>query len=152
MRHLTSFELVGDPGNPTELNQHTFLPFISGSPSVVSLSLSHFTIPYHAPSSQVTPVKLPELKSLRLIGTNDLSDFPSLIDVPGLKTLSSFQISTRRMGSLSPGFLVRAESGDGFHLLYDAPNDAEVSLDWFGVEHNANPGPSFVRFEGWGPS
>jgi len=68
VRNLTSFELAGDADafDPIELKTHTFLPFISGSPSLVSLSLSNCSFPDRAQSSQVTPSELSQLKSLRL--------------------------------------------------------------------------------------
>ena len=43
---------------------------------------------------------------------------------------------------------VRAESDDGFELLYDSPSDCEVVSDWLDVTCNADPSLVFVRFEG----
>jgi len=84
IRNLTSFELAGggDPLEPIYLDQSEFLPFISGNQSLVSLSLSCCSFPDPAQLSQVTPVILPELKSLRLMENYGLSGFPGLVDIP----------------------------------------------------------------------
>ena len=158
-RNLTSFELVDIPypSDPIELDEYTFLPFtISGSPSLVSLYLTHCRFPDRAALSRVTPVKLPELNSLRLIGIYGLSSFPGLIDIPAFKTLSSLQVSTRKRRRSAIGyyetdptnFLVRTEGDDGFQLFYDIPRGDEVVSDWLSITHGAGPSPGFVRFEG----
>jgi hypothetical protein len=145
---------VLDKYDPIELNQHNFLPFISGSPSLVSLDLSHCSFPDRTQLSRVTPIKLPKLKSLRLTDIYGLPGFPGLVDVPALKTLSSLRISTRQQDSSGhhiADFIVRAESDDGFQLLYETPyyND-ELTSDWLGITCNADPSPAFVRFDGHG--
>jgi len=154
VRNLTSFELIGVEGvyNPMELDQDTFLPFISGSPSLVSLSLSHFSFPDRAQLSQVTPFKLPGLKSLRLMDMSGLSDFPGLIDVPAINTLSSLRISARKRGGgfHDADFLICAENDDGFQLSYNTPHNHEAALDWLGIMHDADPHLAFVRFDGHG--
>ena len=150
LRNLTSFELAGVPEafDPIVLDEHTFLPFISGNPSLVSLSLSHCSFPDRAQLSQVTPVELPELKTIRLIGIDGLSSFSGLIHIPALKNLSSLWISTQRDPICSyDDFLVRVESLNGFSLSYDSPNCHEAASDWFGVTDNVDPSPAFVRFE-----
>ena len=150
--NLTSFELAGvlEAFDPIELNQRTFLPFISGNKSLVSLSLSHCSFPDRAQLSRVTPVKLPELKSLRLMDIYGLPGFPGLVDVPAFKTLSSLRISTQKSSISFYGsdLLVRTEGDDGFQLSYNTPNNEEVALDWLGVMHDAEPSPAFVRLEG----
>ena len=85
--NLTSFELSGGPDDldPIELDQHTFLPFISNNPSLVSLRLSECSFPRRALLSRITPVKLPELKSLRLTRIYGLSGVSGLIEVPPLQ-------------------------------------------------------------------
>ena len=156
VRNLTSFELAGvlDGFDPIELNQRTFLPFISGNPSLVSLRLSHCSFPDRAQPSRVIPAKLPELKSLQLIDIYGLPGLPGIIDVPAFRTLSSLRISARKQksdhfSSYEPIlFLIHAENDDGFKLSYDTTNDHEVASDWLGITHNADPTPAFVRFEG----
>ena len=157
-RNLTSLELVdfAYTSDPLELDQYTFLPFISGSPSLVSLYLANCRFQDRTKLSRVTPVKLPELKSLRLIGIYGLPGFPGLINIPAFKTLSSLQISTRERprfatsyyGTEPTNFLVRAEGDDGFQLCYDIPRSDEVVPDWLGITDGAGPSPGFVRFEG----
>jgi len=156
VRNLTSFELAGVQENfdPIELDQRTFLPFISGSPSLVSLRLSHCSFPDRAQLSRVTPVKLPKLKSLRLADVYGLPGFPGLIEVPAFKTLSSLRISARKRAS-SPvdffdnaHFLVRAEGDDGFQLFHETADYDELASDWLGVTHDADPSLAFVRLEG----
>ena len=153
-RNLTSFELAGEDGfDPIELTRRTFLPFISGSPSLVSLTLTHCAFPDREKLSRVTPVKLSELRTLRLVGVYELPSLPGLIEVPAFKTLSSLHISTRKQESsfgfhYSNHFEVRAENDDGFQLVYDCTNDDELASEWLGITHNANPSPAFVRFEG----
>jgi len=146
VRNLTSLDLAGNLYivNRMELDQHTFLPIISGSPSLVSLSLSHCEFPDRTQLSRVVPVKLPELKSLRLMDFCGFPGFPSLIEVPAFEALSSLRISTH----WCPDFLVHAESADGFQLSYDAVSIDGLASDWLDVMYNADPSPAFVRFEG----
>ena len=154
IRNLTSFELAGDAEafDPIELDQRTFLPFISGSLSLESLSLTHCSFPNRAQLSQVTPVRLPNLKSLRLMDIYELSGFPGLVDVPAIKRLSSLRISFQNYdqgyANSSACFLLHAESDDGFQLCYDTASDYEVTSEWFGVTDNADPTPALVRLEG----
>ena len=153
--NLTSLELTGDPDamDYVQLGQRTFLPLISNSPSLVSLHLSHFSFPERARLSRVTPVKLPELKSLKFMNVSELPGFSGLIEVPAFKTLSKLLISTRKETPDDRHFyrvaeiLVRAESDGGFQLLYDASGD-DVAQCWLGVTHGADPSPALVRFEG----
>jgi len=152
VRNLTSFELAGDENalDPILLGRRTFLPFLSGSPSLVSLSLSHCSFPDRAQVSQVTPVKLPELKSLRLIDIHGLPGFPGLVDVPAFKTLSSLQIVQKcTVNPYDTDVLVHAESDGGFQLSY-TPDIFEVAPDWIGVMNDADPSLAFIRFEGRG--
>ena len=149
--NLTSFELNGDVNamDPIQLGQRAFLPFLSGNPSLVSLSLSHCRFPDRAQLSRVTPVKLPELKSLRLMDIYGLPGFPGLVDVPAFKTLSSLRISIQDpAGSYGTDVLVHAENGGGFQLSYDSPNIYEVASDWFDVINGADPSLTFIRLEG----
>ena len=130
-----------------EIDQHTFLPFISGSPSLVSLSLSHCEFPDRIQSSRTIAVKLSELKSLRLMGVCGFPGFHSLIDVPALEALSLLRISTRSPDT-PYDFLAHAESADGFQLSYDALTINDLGSNWLGIMYNADPSPVFVRFEG----
>ena len=120
--NLTSLELYGDlvycP--PMDLDQRIFLPLISNSPSLVSLRLSHCCFPDRGRLLRITPVKLPELKSLWLMDIYRLSGFSGLIEILALKTLSAFWILPQDKKSRLVGFrdvahfLVRAESDNGF--------------------------------------
>ena len=155
LSNLTSLELSGDviSFNPMILDQHTFLPLISNNPSLVSLHLSRCSCPDRAQLSQVTPVKLSKLKSLRLMDIRGLPGFPSLVEVPAFKVLSALWISTRKRFvywhyDVVPEFLVRAESDDGFQLSYNAQRDDHITSDWLAVMCDANPSPAVVRFEG----
>lgn len=138
---------------PIELNQRMFLPFLSGSPSLVSLCLSHCSFPDRVQLSHVTPIKLPELKSLRLMAIDGLPGFPGLINVPAFKTLSSLRISVQEHAVSSHGtdILMHAERSGGFQLAYNTPNIYEVASDWFGVMYDADPSLAFIRFEGQKP-
>ena len=152
VRNLTSFELSGyEDYDPIQLDRDTFLPFISGSSSLVSLALLRCEFPDREKSPRATPVKLSKLKTLRLMNIYGLSSFPDIIEVPAFKTLSSLHISTQEeenaMGHV-PGFEVRAENDDGFMLLYDCPNDDELTSEWLGIMRNADSSPTFVRLEG----
>jgi len=153
---LTSFELAGswDAAGPIELDEFTFFPFISRNRSLVSLSLSRCSFPNRAQVSQVTPIKLPELKTLRLMDIDGLPGFPGLVDVPAFKTLSSLRISVQKDIDLASPYavdiLVDAESDGGFRLSYNTPDVFEVVSDWFGVMNDAEPSLAFIRFEGRG--
>jgi len=151
IRNLTSFELAGDPDSfgPIILDQRTFLPFISGNPSLVSLSLSHCEFPDRAQLSRVVHIELPELKTLRLIGIYGLSSFSCLVHVPALEGLSSLRILGRSDPSnhCFANFIVHAESGDGFRLSFDAPDCRDMAFVWLGVTDGTDPSPAFVRFE-----
>ena len=153
IRNLTSLELSGDVDacDPMELDQRTFLPLISNSPSLVSIHLSHCSFPDRTLLSRVTPVKLSELKSLRLMDIYRLPGFSGLVEVPAFKTLSALWISAVKRESHfydTFDFLVRAESDNGFQLFYDTSIDDEVTSYWIGVTDEAEPTPAFVRFEG----
>jgi hypothetical protein len=159
--NLTSFELdaYGDTfgPDPMRLYQHTYYPFISGSLSLVSLrSLGCSFLDYEW-TPPVTPVKLPELKSLQLMETHGLPNFPNLIDVPAFKTLSSLRILARKrkckhfgysFATDTTNFLICAEGQDGFRLFYQTLDNREVASDWLGVTRGADPTLAFVRFEG----
>lgn len=157
VRNLTSLEFAGnwhDFGFTTELDQRRLLPFISSNPSLVSLSLSRFTLPIRALSSEITPVRLPKLKSLMLMDMAELQGFPGLVDVPAFNTLSMLRISARKTvaaGCSETDFLVHAESDDGFQLSYNTPVVDQVVSDWLGLMGNSSPSPAFVRFEGREP-
>jgi len=152
VRNLTSLELDGGRSalDFIELDQFSFLPFISSNRSLVSLSLSRCSFPDPAQLLSVTPAILPELKSLRLTDDHGLSGFPSLVDVPAFKSLTSLRVSVR---SYFFGFptLAHAESNDGFQLSYDHPDDADMLSDWLGVVYGADPNLSFIRFDGRQP-
>ena len=151
VRNLISFELAGGhASDPIKLDQFTFLPFISGNRSLASLSLSGCDFPDPAQLSSVTPVILPELKSLRLVDNYGLSGFPGLVDVPAYKSLSSLRISIRS-GAFGFHTLEHAASDDGFQLSYNPPHHADVLSDWLGAVYGADPSLSFIRFEGRGP-
>ena len=153
IRNLASFELSGlyYAAYRMELDQKTFLPFISASPSLASLSLAHCTFPDREELSGVTPVKLPELKTLRLMGTSGLSRFLNLVDVPAFRTLSSLRVLVQEPShtGFSDGyFMVRAESDDGFQLSYDTRDQCKAASRWLGLTHHADPVLAFVRVEG----
>jgi hypothetical protein len=153
-RNLTSFELAGEENfDPIALTQRTFLPFISGSPSLVSLILSHCEFSEREQLSRVTPVKLSRLKTLRLMGVYGLSGLPGLMEVPAFKTLSSLGISTRKheatIGHYNCShFEVHAGNGDGFQLFYDGGSTGELVSEWLGIMRNADPSLTFIRLEG----
>ena len=154
VRNLTSFELVGSKGaDAIELTQSSFLPFISGNTSLVSLTLSRCDFPDPEKSSLVTPVKLLKLKTLRLKDVYGFSALTSLVQIPALKTLSSLRLTAQRH-LLSyyeiVYFQVRAESDDGFQLFYDTPAN-ELTWDWHDLTRGADTSPALVRFEGQNP-
>jgi len=66
VRNLTSFEMTGVENDcgPIHLDQYTFFPLISGSPSLVSLRLFNCSSQTAPELSRVTPAKLPELSPL----------------------------------------------------------------------------------------
>ena len=156
IRNLTSFELTADRDafEAIELNQHTFLPFISGNPSLVSLCLSGCYFPDRAELSRVTPAKLPNLKSLRLTDIYELPGFPGLVDVPALKTISSLRISIQGQecfafnSSADTYYHIHAENDDGFRLFCETPSDDEAVSDWLSLTHGVGLAPALVRFEG----
>jgi len=153
VRNLTSFELSGlaYASYPMELDQHTFLPFISASPSLISLSLAHCKFPPREELSGVTPIRLPELRSLRLMGARKLPSFPRLVDVPAFNTLSSLRMLAHEpsdAGFYDGYILVHAESDDGFQLLYDTSNHGRAAKGFLTLTYNANPSLTFVCFEG----
>ena len=159
VRNLTSFKLAGDMKSldHIELNQDNFLPFISGSPSLESLSLTCCSFPDRAQLSRVTPVGLPELKFLQLLYTYEPSGFPGLVDVPAIKTLSSLRISAQEIKYPHPCagatyFLLYAENDDGFQLCYDIPIDHKTTSGFLDVMYNADPTLTLIRFEGRGPN
>lgn len=90
--NLTSFGLAGVL-DPIELDKYTF---ISGNPSFVSLGLSYCSVPERAQLSQVAPVEIPELKTLRLMGVHGIFGFPGPAYVPASERFSSLRISTRK--------------------------------------------------------
>ena len=152
VRNLTSFKLTGGgcAVDPIELDQFTFLPFISANRSLVSLSLSHCVFPDRAELSLVTPVKLPELKSLRLADIHGLPGFLGLVDIPAFKTLSSLRASVRG-DNFSLNTQVHAGSDDGFQLSYSPPGNPGTASDWLSITPGADPSVAVVRFEGRQP-
>jgi len=148
VHNLTSLELAGAWAEPIVLDQDTFISFISGNPSLISLSLSYCEFPDQEDLSQVTPAELPELKSLRLIGICGLPSFSDLVHAPALKGLSSLRISTRRDPiRFYVDFLIHAESGDGFRLSYDASCCWDAVSDWLSLTDRSDPSLAVVRFE-----
>ena len=158
-RNLTSFELAGIRyWDPIMLDQRTFLPFISASPSLVSLSLTRCQAPDRSKLLKVTPLELPQLRTLRLTNFHGSHGLPYLLEIPALKALSSLHILTqkRREGRYTAiDFRVQAQSEDGFQFSFDVldlnsneeTNDRLV-LEWLAAMHDADPRPTFVRFEG----
>ena len=68
--------------------------------------------------------------------THGLPNFPSLVDVPAFKTLSSLRILARKrrrrhfgyhFGTVTTNFLIRAEGQDGFQLFYQTLYNREVA-------------------------
>ena len=155
LQNLTSFELTADNDlYPMEINPRTFLPFISGNTSLVSLTLTHCNFPPRSKLSRVIPIELSRLKTLRLTNISESHSFPYLIEIPALKTLSSLHISTQRRDGSIGNFRIYARGDDGFQLSIDVPefDDGEVAeekltSDWLGITRNADPRPSFVRLE-----
>ena len=158
VRNLTSFELAGGEGavDSIELDASMFSLFISNNMSLVSLSLSRCSFPDLVELSQawITPVKLPELKFLRLMDNVELSSFASLVDVPSFKSFSSLRIFVQRYprsGIICLRTIVHTESDDGFHLSYGPSGNAEEASDWLGAVYGADPNLAFIRFEGREP-
>jgi len=158
IRNLTSFELAGG-GNALdlfiELDELTFFSFIPHNRSLVSLSLSHCNFADRAQLSQagVTPITLPELKSLQLMNTYGLSGFPSLVDVPTFKSFSSLRILVQRGDFIisDTDTLIHTENDDGFQLSYGPSENAEVASDWVVAVYGADPSLASIRFEGREP-
>ena len=150
VRNLTSFELAGNAVDfePIKLDQHTALPFISGSPSLVSLSLSDCIFQDRTKLSQVTPVGLPELDSLRLTGVYGPSGFSRLVKSPGLKEVSSLRILARKSRFLldSTNYLIHPESDDGSsQLSYGTYDFYKVESGWLDLFYDVDLGwPPFV--------
>ena len=150
-KNLTSFKLAGGTGYGIKLDQHTFLPLLSASTSLESLALSNCSFPDSSQLSGVTPVKLSRLKTLRLIDMDGFSGLPRLMEIPALNKLSSLCISPwlSDLGDFySPEFQVRAESDDGFQLLFNSVTSDTIELDWSDIMLNMDPSPAFVRFDG----
>lgn len=159
VRNLTSFELAGVRyWDPILLDQRTFFPFISASPSLVSLSLTRCKVPDRSKLLDITPLELPQLRTLRLTNVHGSHGLPYLLKIPALKTLSSLHILTqkRREGrDTIIDFRVQAQSDDGFQFSFDVldlnSNDEHndrLVLEWLTAMHDADPRPTFVRFEG----
>lgn len=89
-----SFELAGIQ-DAFDLTKLTFLWLISSSPSLASLSLSHYCFLNRARLSRVTPVKLSKLESPRPMYVSAFPVFPGLINAPAFNTLPSLRISAR---------------------------------------------------------
>ena len=155
LQNLTSFELAAvNDFYPMEINPRTFLPFISGNTSLVSLTLTHCNFPPRSKLSRVIPIELSQLKTLRLTNISESHSFPYLIEIPALKTLSSLHISTQRRDGSIGDFRIYARGDDGFQLFIDAPElsdgtwvEEKLTLDWLAITHNAGPRPTFVHFE-----
>ena len=157
LQNMTSFELTGFSGlYPMEINPRTFLQFISGNPSLASLTLAHCSFPEHWDSPSVIPVKLSRLKILRLTNIDESPSFPCLIEIPTLGTLSSLHIlALPREGYRHYyDFRVCARSDDGFQLSIDIPElfddqwvEDKLVTNWLGITRSADPHPAFVRLE-----
>ena len=79
------------------------------------------------------------------------SGLPRLMEIPALKKLSSLCISPwlSDLGDFySPEFQVRAETDDGFQLLFNSVTSDTIELDWSDIMLNMDPSPAFVRFDG----
>ena len=159
LRNLTSFELAGvNHPDRIELNQRTFHSFISGNPSLVSLTLTRCDFLVRLELPRVTPIELPRLKILRLSDVRQSAGFPHLMEIPALKTLSSLHISAQPMEypyAWNADFRVCAQGDDGFRLSINTPKlrnrewlEDELVSNWLDITHTANPQPAFVRFEG----
>ena len=160
VRTLTSFELAGvmnaSSSGEIVLHEHTFLPFLSGSPSLASLCLSYCIFPDLAQLSRVTPIRLPKLKSLQLIFFDGLPSFPGLIDVPAFKILSSLRILAMRPACAlyyfsDPDSYLHAKGDDEPQPSYDEPDSDDLISDWLGLMRNADPTLALVRFGGQEP-
>ena len=152
LEDLTSLELSGvEDFDRIQLNQRTFLPLISSSPSLESLTLSHCCFPDHSRPSQVTPVKLSKLKTLRLMDVWEFPGLHDLMEVPALKKLSTLHILAQKQHrATSVG--VHANSDDGFHLFFDTHGASALSQDWLDITDKGGPATTFVRFGEQGPS
>ena len=100
------------------------------------------------------PIELPLLKTVRLTNIHRSHDFPCLIEIPALKSLSSLHISAQRRGGYTGDFRIHAQGDDGFQLSINALDlgfgesaEEKLTLDWVGITGNADPLPSFVRLE-----
>ena len=139
-----------------EINPRTFLQFISGNPSLASLTLAHCSFPEHWDLPSVIPVKLSRLKILRLTNIDESPSFPCLIEIPTLGTLSSLHIlALPREGYRHYyDFRVCARSDDGFQLSIDIPElfddqwvEDKLVTNWLGITRSADPHLAFVRLE-----
>ena len=162
LQNVTSFELTGANENCfMYLDPCTFLQFISGNPSLVSLTLAYCSLPPRSELPRITPVELSRLKTLRLLDVCQRPSFPSqptilpcLIEIPALKSLSSLHFSTQQKGSYVGDFRIHAQGAGGFQLSMDIVEldygesaEEDLALAWLGITRNANPRLSFVRLE-----
>ena len=154
LQNVTSFELTGSKYCSMYISPHTLLQFISGNPSLESLTLAHCIFPDHPQLPRVIPVKLSQLKTVRLTNIYQSPSFPCLIEIPALKSLSSLHTSAQRRGGRIRDFRIHARGPNEFQLSIDALDlgfgesaEEKLTLDWVGITGNADPLPSFVRLE-----
>ena len=159
LRNVTSFELAGvSELNPMEINPRTFFQFISGNPSLVSLTLAQCSFPDRSMLPWVVPVELSQLKTLQLTNIQESPSLPCFMEIPSLRTLSSLHISASRTPGYDhhyfPDFRVCARNDDGFQLSFDFPElfdeefvEDKLTPDWVGITRIADPRPTFVRLE-----
>ena len=158
LQNVTSFELAGvSHFSPMEINPHTFLQFISGNPSLVSLTLAQCSFPDRLELIWVNPVELSRLEALRLTNIQESSSFPRLVEIHSLRILSSLHILASPTGghdNYYADFRVCAQSNDGFQLSFDFPElfdeefvEDKLTPDWLGITSIADPRPALVRLE-----
>ena len=158
LQNVTSFELTGESEHCSMvINPRTLLQFISGNPSLASLTLAHCRFPDRSKLPSVIPVELPRLKTVWLTNIWQSPSFPCLIEIPALKSLSSLHLSAQQRGGYVGDFQIHAQGADGFQLFIDSVDhgwgesaDEKLTLDWIGITRNADPRPSFVRLGGEG--
>lgn len=155
LRNLTSLHLTGNTKRDSgylKLTPQSFLPFISGNPSLVSLTLCHCDlVDFSSSRVTVTPVELTKLKTFRLMDVYPLSSLAVFIEVPAFKTLSSLRVSTMING-YGPGIGICAENNDGFQLFHGGTDDYWFLSNWLDLTCKADPNITFTRIEGNYPS
>ena len=155
LQNVTSFELTGESEYCSmDINPHTFLQFISGNPSLASLTLAHCIFPDRSKLPSVIPVDLSQLKTVQLTDIYPLPSFPCLIEIPALKSLTSLHTSSQRRDGFVGDFRIYARGDNGFQISIDVPDfgfgepvEEKLISDWVDIMHDADPRPSFVRLE-----